>query len=50
MRIEPISVSELNKYMKDKVAEDEYLKSVFVQFANILHRVIQFQMYFDVFC
>ena len=24
MKIEPISVTELNKYMKDKVADDEY--------------------------
>ena len=31
MRIEPISVSDLNKYVKDKVASDEFLKSVFVR-------------------
>ena len=31
MKIEPISVSDLNRYMKDKVADDEYLKSVFVR-------------------
>ncbi len=39
MKIEPISVSELNKYMKDKVAEDEYLKSVFVrgEISNFKH-------------
>lgn len=39
MNIKPISVSELNKYMKDKVAEDEYLKSVFVrgEISNFKH-------------
>ena len=39
MKIEPISVSELNKYMKNKVAEDEYLKSVFVkgEISNFKH-------------
>lgn len=39
MKIEPISVSELNKYMKEKVAEDEYLKSVFVrgEISNFKH-------------
>ncbi len=39
MKIEPISVSELNRYMKDKVAEDEYLKSVFVrgEISNFKH-------------
>lgn len=39
MKIEPISVSELNKYMKDRVAEDEYLKSVFVkgEISNFKH-------------
>ena len=31
MKIEPITVTELNRYMKNKVAEDEYLKSVFVR-------------------
>lgn len=39
MRIEPISVSELNNYIKGKVAEDEYLKSVFVrgEISNFKH-------------
>ena len=39
MKIEPISVSDLNKYMKDKVASDEYLKSVFVrgEISNFKH-------------
>ena len=31
MRPEPISVSDLNKYMKEKVASDEYLNSVLVK-------------------
>ena len=39
MKIEPITVSDLNKYIKDKVAEDEYLKSVFVkgEISNFKH-------------
>ncbi len=39
MKIEPISVSELNRYIKDRVAEDEYLKSVFVrgEISNFKH-------------
>ena len=39
MKIEPITVSELNKYIKDKVAEDDYLKSVFVrgEISNFKH-------------
>lgn len=39
MKIEPISVSELNRYIKNKVAEDEYLKSVFVrgEISNFKH-------------
>ena len=39
MKIEPISVTELNRYMKDKVADDEYLKSVFVrgEISNFKH-------------
>ncbi|MBR3152014.1 MAG: exodeoxyribonuclease VII large subunit [Clostridia bacterium] len=39
MKIEPISVSQLNKYMKDKVAEDEYLNNVFVkgEISNFKH-------------
>ena len=31
MKPEPISVTELNKYMKDKVAADEFLNNVFVK-------------------
>ena len=31
MKIEPITVSELNRYMKNKVADDEFLNSVFVR-------------------
>jgi len=31
MKIEPISVTELNRYMKDKVANDEFLNNVFVR-------------------
>ncbi len=36
---EPITVSYLNKYIKDRVAEDEYLKSVFVkgEISNFKH-------------
>ena len=30
MKINPISVTELNMYVKQRVAEDEYLNSVFV--------------------
>ena len=39
MKIEPISVSDLNRYMKNKVADDEYLKSVFVkgEISNFKH-------------
>lgn len=39
MKIEPISVSDLNRYMKEKVADDEYLKSVFVrgEISNFKH-------------
>ena len=39
MKIEPISVSDLNRYMKDKVADVEYLKSVFVrgEISNFKH-------------
>lgn len=48
MKIEPISVTELNKYMKDKVAEDEYLKSVFVrgEISNFKHHYTG-HMYFS---
>jgi len=31
MNITPITVSDLNKYMKTKVADDEYLNNVFVK-------------------
>ncbi|MBR6033859.1 MAG: exodeoxyribonuclease VII large subunit [Clostridia bacterium] len=31
MKIEPITVTELNKYMKDKVASDEFLNNVLVK-------------------
>lgn len=39
MKINPISVSELNKYIKDRVAEDEFLNSVFVkgEISNFKH-------------
>ena len=39
MKIEPISVTELNKYVKDKVAADEYLNNVLVkgEISNFKH-------------
>ena len=39
MKPEPISVTELNKYIKDKVASDEYLNSVLVkgEISNFKH-------------
>lgn len=39
MKINPISVSELNRYIKDRVAEDEFLNSVFVkgEISNFKH-------------
>lgn len=39
MKIEPISVSELNRYVKDVVAEDEFLNNVFVrgEISNFKH-------------
>ena len=39
MKIEPISVTELNKYVKDKVAEDEFLNNVLVkgEISNFKH-------------
>ena len=39
MKINPITVSELNLYIKDKVAEDEFLNSVFVkgEISNFKH-------------
>ena len=48
MKIEPISVTELNRYMKDKVADDEYLKSVFVrgEISNFKHHYTG-HMYFS---
>lgn len=39
MKINPISVTELNRYVKEKVAEDEYLNSVLVkgEISNFKH-------------
>jgi len=39
MKINPISVTELNKYIKNKVAEDEFLNSVYVcgEISNFKH-------------
>lgn len=39
MRPEPISVTELNKYIKNKIADDEYLNNVFVkgEISNFKH-------------
>ena len=39
MKINPISVTELNKYVKDKVADDEFLNNVFVkgEISNFKH-------------
>ena len=39
MRPEPISVTQLNKYVKDKIAGDEYLNNVFVkgEISNFKH-------------
>lgn len=39
LRPEPITVTNLNKYIKDRVAEDDYLKSVFVkgEISNFKH-------------
>ena len=39
MRPEPITVTCLNKYIKEKVAEDDYLKSVYVkgEISNFKH-------------
>lgn len=50
MRIEPISVSDLNRYMKEKVAEDEYLKNVFVkgEISNFKHHYTRaYVFYFE---
>ncbi len=39
LKIEPITVTYLNKYIKEKVAEDEYLNSVYVkgEISNFKH-------------
>ncbi len=39
MKINPITVTELNRYVKEKVAEDEYLNSVYVkgEISNFKH-------------
>ena len=39
MKYEAITVSDLNRYMKDKVAEDEYLQNVLVkgEISNFKH-------------
>ena len=39
MKIDPISVTELNKYIKDVVAGDEFLNNVFVsgEISNFKH-------------
>jgi exodeoxyribonuclease VII large subunit len=39
MKINPISVTELNRYVKDRVAEDEFLNAVFVkgEISNFKH-------------
>ena len=39
MKISPISVTQLNMYIKEKVAEDDFLKSVFVsgEISNFKH-------------
>lgn len=39
MKLEPISVSQLNKYVKDKIATDEFLNNVFVkgEISNFKH-------------
>lgn len=39
MKIKPISVTELNKYVKDKIASDEFLNSVYVagEISNFKH-------------
>lgn len=39
MKPEPITVTQLNKYMKDKVANDEFLKNVFIkgEISNFKH-------------
>ena len=39
MNIEPISVTELNKYMKDKIEMDEFLNNVYVkgEISNFKH-------------
>ena len=39
MKINPITVTELNLYVKNKVAEDEYLNNVYVsgEISNFKH-------------
>ena len=39
MKIEPITVTQLNKYIKDKIASDEYLNSVYIrgEISNFKH-------------
>ena len=39
MKVNPITVTELNMYVKDKVAEDEFLNSVLVkgEISNFKH-------------
>ena len=39
MELKPITVTELNKYMKDKVATDEFLNNVFIkgEISNFKH-------------
>ena len=39
MKIKPISVTELNKYVKDKISDDEFLNSVYVmgEISNFKH-------------
>ena len=39
MKLNPVTVTDLNKYMKDKVAEDEFLNSVYVkgEISNFKH-------------
>ena len=39
MKIEPITVTYFNRYIKEKVAEDEYLNSVYVkgEISNFKH-------------
>ena len=36
MKVNPISVTELNKYVKDRISQDEYLNNVTTQGIYIL--------------